>query len=353
MATTYCDIAPTHEWHGPYHDTEYGFPLEDDATLFERLVLEINQAGLSWLTILKKREAFRRAYDGFEPEVVARYGARERRRLLKLRPPWSRGLPAEGRPMTRRIAGPAGRLALDDGGSGPAVVFLHSLAGNSGQWAAQMEHVRKTRRATGIDLRGHGRSEPPSDGQYRIEAQVADVDSVVDALGLDRFALVGHSFGAGVALEYAAARPARVTHLVVADPIGDGTQTPEAEVRPFLEALDSPAYTETIEGYWSSIAGSNGAVLERLLADLRATPRETVVRGLHAVMAYDPKPALGRLRMPALAVVTPANDFPYSMHKVGSGLPHRVIEGTGHWLQIERPAEFNRILDQFLAQKKG
>ena len=82
MATTYCDIAPTHEWHGPYHDTEYGFPLEDDATLFERLVLEINQAGLSWLTILKKREAFRRAYDGFDPEVVARYGARERRRLL-------------------------------------------------------------------------------------------------------------------------------------------------------------------------------------------------------------------------------------------------------------------------------
>jgi pimeloyl-ACP methyl ester carboxylesterase len=70
-------------------------------------------------------------------------------------------------------------------------------------------------------------------------------------------------------------------------------------------------------------------------------------------MAYDPKPALGRLCMPALAVVTPANDFSYSMHKVGSGLPHRVIEGTGHWLQIERPAEFNRILDQFLLQKKG
>ena len=82
MATTYCDIAASHEWHGPYHDTEYGFPLQDDAELFERLVLEINQAGLSWLTILKKREAFRRAYDNFDPEVVARYGARERRRLL-------------------------------------------------------------------------------------------------------------------------------------------------------------------------------------------------------------------------------------------------------------------------------
>lgn len=82
MAETYCDVAPHHEWHGPYHDGEYGFPLETDAELFERLMLEINQAGLSWLTILKKREAFRRAYGGFDPEVVAAYGARDRKRLL-------------------------------------------------------------------------------------------------------------------------------------------------------------------------------------------------------------------------------------------------------------------------------
>ena len=80
--STYCDFAPGHEWHGPYHDREYGFPIREDAELFERLILEINQAGLSWLTILKKREAFRQAYGGFDPEIVARYGARDRRRLL-------------------------------------------------------------------------------------------------------------------------------------------------------------------------------------------------------------------------------------------------------------------------------
>jgi DNA-3-methyladenine glycosylase I len=82
MAETYCDAAPEHEWHGPYHEKEYGFPLDDDAALFERLILEINQAGLSWLTILKKREAFRRAYGGFDPEVVAAYGDTDRARLL-------------------------------------------------------------------------------------------------------------------------------------------------------------------------------------------------------------------------------------------------------------------------------
>jgi DNA-3-methyladenine glycosylase I len=82
MATTYCEIAPGHPFHGPYHDREYGFPIRRDDRLLERLALEINQAGLSWLTILKKREAFRRAFDGFEPEAVAAYGARQRRRLL-------------------------------------------------------------------------------------------------------------------------------------------------------------------------------------------------------------------------------------------------------------------------------
>ena len=78
----YCDFALGHEWHGPYHEAEYGFPLQGDADLFERLILEINQAGLSWLTILKKREAFRAAYRGFDPAVVARFGAREVRRLM-------------------------------------------------------------------------------------------------------------------------------------------------------------------------------------------------------------------------------------------------------------------------------
>lgn len=79
---TYCHAARGHEHHGPYHDLEYGFPLRDDDRLFERLVLEINQAGLSWLTILKKREGFRRAYDDFRLERVAAYGKAERARLL-------------------------------------------------------------------------------------------------------------------------------------------------------------------------------------------------------------------------------------------------------------------------------
>jgi len=81
-ADSYCALAPGHEWHGPYHDEEYGFPVHDEALLFERLVLEINQAGLSWLTILKKRDGFRAAYSGFDVDAVAAYVEPDRARLL-------------------------------------------------------------------------------------------------------------------------------------------------------------------------------------------------------------------------------------------------------------------------------
>jgi DNA-3-methyladenine glycosylase I len=83
--TTYCDYCNSHPedtYNRIYHDTQYGFPLKDDNLLFERLILEINQAGLSWITILKKAENFRKAYHGFDIQKVSRYGEKDRARLL-------------------------------------------------------------------------------------------------------------------------------------------------------------------------------------------------------------------------------------------------------------------------------
>jgi DNA-3-methyladenine glycosylase I len=66
-----------------YHDEEWGVPAHDDRHLFEMLVLEGAQAGLSWITILRKRQRYREVFDGFEPEVVAAYGARKKQTLLR------------------------------------------------------------------------------------------------------------------------------------------------------------------------------------------------------------------------------------------------------------------------------
>jgi DNA-3-methyladenine glycosylase I len=65
-----------------YHDTEWGVPVEEDRDLFERIALESFQAGLAWVTILRKREAFRLAFGGFDPATVASYGDADRARLL-------------------------------------------------------------------------------------------------------------------------------------------------------------------------------------------------------------------------------------------------------------------------------
>ncbi len=82
MSAEYCRIAPGHPYHGVYHGEEYGFPAREDAVLFERLTLEINQAGLSWLTVLKKRASFQAAFRGFDIDKVAAFGARDMKRLL-------------------------------------------------------------------------------------------------------------------------------------------------------------------------------------------------------------------------------------------------------------------------------
>jgi pimeloyl-ACP methyl ester carboxylesterase len=226
-------------------------------------------------------------------------------------------------------------------------MLVHSLAGNSTHWAAQLEHLRRDRRAVALDLRGHGRSEPPEDGDYTIAAMAGDIAAVVNTLGLDRFVLVGHSMGAGAALTYAGAHPDRVAGLVLLDPIGDGKQFPPAEVKAFLAGFES-SYDSTSQGYWATIAGPDSAIRKRLLADLKATPREAVVQALRDVMQFDPDPALAGYKGPKLSIVTPYNDMPSSLHRLGKGFSHRMVEGTGHWIQLDKPEEVNWVLDEFL-----
>jgi DNA-3-methyladenine glycosylase I len=77
-----CEWCLGSELYQDYHDHEWGIPVRDDRLLFEFLILEGAQAGLSWLTVLQRRESYRAAFDNFDPEKVACYGAREKKRLL-------------------------------------------------------------------------------------------------------------------------------------------------------------------------------------------------------------------------------------------------------------------------------
>jgi pimeloyl-ACP methyl ester carboxylesterase len=173
-------------------------------------------------------------------------------------------------------------LCVDDGRSGGIpVLFVHSLAGNCRHWSYQLEHLRRDRRAIAIDLRGHGHSDLPRDGDYSIPAMANDIESVTKALDLKRFFLVGHSMGASASIEYAGRHPEMVAGLLLADPSGDARKLPTGQVQPFLAALQSDSYARTVEEYWKAmLAGSNPTIRERVLGGLAPHQKRGLNRGL-------------------------------------------------------------------------
>jgi len=251
------------------------------------------------------------------------------------------------------IAGPAGNLFVRDGGTGYPdalpVLFVHSLAGNGGQWALQLDHLRRHRRAVALDLRGHGDSDPADDGNYSIAGFADDVAAVADQLALRRFVLAGHSLGAEVAIEYAGRHPERVAGLLLVDPNGDQTRVPREQMEPFLTALRDDPLRE-LESYFRQLVVHGDPDASRwVLEDLRLTHEDAVARSVEGAMSYAPLPALARYPGPKLSIISDMNSLPFSLHRLVPDLPVRLMPGTGHWLMMDRPGVFNSLLDEFLA----
>jgi DNA-3-methyladenine glycosylase I len=115
-----------------YHDDEWAVPERDDRALFEKLVLDGFQAGLSWLTILRKRENFRRAFDGFEPEIIARYDARKVKALMN-----DAGIVRNRAKIEGAILSARGYIAIMEQGPGFAALLWDFVDG-----APQINHRR-------------------------------------------------------------------------------------------------------------------------------------------------------------------------------------------------------------------
>ncbi|MEG4329567.1 alpha/beta fold hydrolase [Microcoleus sp. herbarium5] len=233
------------------------------------------------------------------------------------------------------------------------VVFVHGMAVSASIWEAQLAHVARTRRAIALDVRGHGDSAPPEDGNYAPASCVADVLAVLDGLGLDRVAIVGHSFGAFIALATAATAPHRIAQLMLADPPGDFTKVP-ADVYElivsFQRALEMEDWRAAVEtSFNEALTGSRAQTRDRILACLAATPRDCL-RGMYRGMfAFEAVDALDRYLAapgtPAHAIIAPSNTFPFSLHILRPTLTTTTIPDTGHWLMLDAPEAFARELD--------
>jgi pimeloyl-ACP methyl ester carboxylesterase len=252
-------------------------------------------------------------------------------------------------PSSPFIAGPQGKLHVDDGGRGGAlpVLFVHGNGANLTQWSVQLAHLRATRRAAAFDLRGMGKSDVPPNGDYSVEAMADDVQAVADALHLDRFILVGHSYGGAVVMRYAAKHPERVAGVVYADSAGSLKIADDAAAK-FVAALrrDQPAFVR--QWFAPILKGSSQTVRDAVFASVDATGADALTGALNGLRAIDAATLLDAYHGPVLAIAAADIENPSSLHMQFPKLPVRRISGTGHWLMMDKPDEFNRLLDAFL-----
>ena len=225
-------------------------------------------------------------------------------------------------------------------------------------WDAQLAYVAQTRRAIAIDLRGHGASTPPIDDDYSPAACATDLFTVLDALSLDRIALVGHSYGSCVALAAAAAQPHRIAQLILVDPPIDCTQFPpdlyKTQIAPMQAALASDHWRSVLEdSFRNALVGGTSATHTQILARLAATPKEALLgtaRELftfQAVNALDQYLAASKTR--AHAILAPSNNMPFSLHILRPALATITLPATGHWLMLDAPEAFAIALNTCLS----
>jgi pimeloyl-ACP methyl ester carboxylesterase len=252
--------------------------------------------------------------------------------------------------MGSQMVTSTGEIQVEVGGEGPSVpvLLLHGLGLDRSSWKAQLEHLWLSRRAAAFDFPGNGASAPPPDGDYTVAARARSVGMVADALGFDRFVLVGQSYGGLVAGSYAAANPGRVAGVVLADGALDPGAWPAGTVEAISQAMRDDWDATIARGFTQPLALASDEVRAAAHAALAATPRETVISGFAGMKGYDARATLARYPGPKLSIAAEALDEPTAVHHT-LPMPVRFMSGVSHALMMDRPEEFNRILDEFLA----
>jgi pimeloyl-ACP methyl ester carboxylesterase len=248
----------------------------------------------------------------------------------------------------------------------PPVVLLHGITGHARVWDHLAERLVPGRRVLALDQRGHGDSDPAPDDDYRVATMADDLAAFVSGLGLDRFALLGHSMGGRIAIQYAAAHAARLERLIVVD-IG-----PDIELAGLQRVRDmmaqSPERIESEDWAVEYIRRANPRqdphlLRERVRHGLKRLPDGGLTwkyaKGLRDMMragrrdAVDLWEPLPRIPCPTLIVRGADSDIlsPEVAKKMTGRLAEgRLVEiaGAGHTVPADRPEDFVRQVRAFL-----
>lgn len=260
---------------------------------------------------------------------------------------------AAARPATTPSADGVPIAYTVQGKGTPALVFVHCWSCDSSFWDAQVKHEAATHRVVTIDLGGHGRSGTKR-ADWTIPAFAADVEAVVKKLDLRKVVLIGHSMGGPVIVEAARRMPERVVGLVPVDTLLDVENVmPAAQIDGFVHGLETD-YKGTTERFlrdYMFVPTTPRAVQEDVVARSLAFPPSIGISAIRNTWSYDPRPALGEIKAPIVAVN--ADKFPTNLEGNRKAAPQFdavIVPGTAHYLMREKPAEFNRALDEALGR---
>jgi pimeloyl-ACP methyl ester carboxylesterase len=237
-------------------------------------------------------------------------------------------------------------------GQGPRdIVFVHCWAGNLGLWREQVPALSDKARLVLVDLPGHGGSDKPHTA-YTHEYFAKAVLAVMQDAHVDKAVLVGHSMGAPVICNVYRQAPDKVAALVSVDMFlrRAGMMDP-AQAGAFMARFEAPDYRANVQqvmGQLFPVAGTE-ALRDEVIAALLQTPQYVMVGAMHGMFDADqPDWDLGRVTVPVIAINARdpkwnAADQEY-VRSLSPRTDYRLIDHCGHWLMLEKPAEFNATL---------
>ena len=247
-------------------------------------------------------------------------------------------------------------LAYEVHGTGkPALVFVHGWSCDRSYWRNQLGHFARRHQVVALDLAGHGES-GVGRREWTMSSFGRDVDAVVDQLDLDEAVLIGHSMGVDVVVEAALELPGRVCGLVLVDQYASLGQprTPartRALVAPFLEDFATTTRSLVREMF---VPGSPPELVEWVVNDMADAPRDVAIGALEQTWSND-GPILESLRkVPAPKVAINSDIRPTDIEALERyGIRTLIATGVGHFLMLENPDSFNRLLSEALSGFKA
>ena len=245
-------------------------------------------------------------------------------------------------------------------GTGPALLFIHGLGSCKEDWEAQRDPFAQDYRVISFDLRGHGESDKPA-GPYSIAQFAADAADLLRGMGIDAAHVVGISLGGAVAFQLALDHPTLVKSLTVVNSGPDATVHTLKEkfavwIRQYVVRRKGMAKLAGIIGPHLFPKPENRTERERFIERTSRNDPQAYLHAFRALIGWSVAEKIGDIRCPMLAIAADQDYTPLSMKKAYvariSGARLEVVPDARHALPMEKPAQFNAVLADFLRAQR-